>query len=281
MAADNERIMNDEPLTGESVNRIDDVPQQFKQWTANNEKRLTTAKSMPYFVRDNEKYFPQMRITNTAAKGVKEAQAFNEKLEASTTAPISQQGTIKAVYPELTEKVIDIENSIRKNSKLETAVAFGKNGNIVIDKRGATTSVAFTNEECAMMKDCVLTHNHPRGWGAKENTIGRIGNSFSKDDISLSITRDVAEIRAVTPTYTFSMKRPANGWGMTKIEMEKEYSEIEKGVRAQMQIAINKTQTMQEENRAIERASTLHYHLIWKRFAKKFDIEYTKTKSIL
>lgn len=236
---------------------------------------------MPYFLRDNEKYFPQMRITDAAAKGVKEAQAFNEKLEASTTAPISQQGTIKAVYPELTEKVIDIENSIRKNSKFETAVAFDKNGNIVIDKRGAATCVAFTSEEGAMMKDCVLTHNHPGGWGAKENTIGRIGNSFSKDDISLSITRDVAEMRAVTPTYTFSMKRPANGWGMTKIEMEKEYSKIEKGVRAQMQIAINKTQTMQEENRAIERASTLHYHLIWKRFAKKFDIEYTKTKSIL
>ena len=82
MTADNERIMNDEPLTGESVNRIDDVPQQFKDWTADNEKRLTTAKSMPYFVRDNEKYFPQMRITDAAAKGVKEAQAFNEKLAA-------------------------------------------------------------------------------------------------------------------------------------------------------------------------------------------------------
>jgi hypothetical protein len=80
MEADNESIMNGEELNGESTNRVDDVPQQFKDWTTDNEKRLTTAKSMPYFVRDNEKYFPQMRITDAAAKGVKEAQSFNEKL---------------------------------------------------------------------------------------------------------------------------------------------------------------------------------------------------------
>ena len=80
MKEDTKRILNGEELNGESVNRVDDVPQQFKDWAADNEKRLTTAKSMPYFVRDNEKYFPQMRITDAAAKGVKEAQAFNEKL---------------------------------------------------------------------------------------------------------------------------------------------------------------------------------------------------------
>lgn len=54
--ADNERIMNGEDLNGESVKRIDDVPQQFKQWTTDNEKRLTTAKSMPYFISENSKY---------------------------------------------------------------------------------------------------------------------------------------------------------------------------------------------------------------------------------
>ncbi len=42
-----------------------------------NKDRLENAKSLPYFVRDNEKYCPQMRITPNAAKGVAEAQAFN------------------------------------------------------------------------------------------------------------------------------------------------------------------------------------------------------------
>jgi hypothetical protein len=278
---DTRRLLNGEPPDGDSVNRVDDVPPQFKQWTANNEKRLTTAKSMPYFVRDNEKYFPQMRITDAAAKGVKEAQTFNEKLEASTTAPISQQGTIKAVYPELTEKVIDIENSIRKNSEFETAVAFGKNGNIVIDKRGATTSVAFTNEECAMMKDCVLTHNHPRGWSAKENTIGRIGNSFSYDDISLSINRDVAEIRAVTPTYTFSMKRPTNGWGVNVGKLKNDFDIANENMQIKMFEIIDKAKTLENMRQATERANTLHFHLIWKELAKKYGWKYTKTKSIL
>lgn len=281
MTADNERIMNGEDLNGESVNRVDDVPQQFKQWTTDNEKRLTAAKSMPYFVRDNEKYFPEMRITDAAAKGVKEAQAFNEKLEASTTAPISKQGTIKAAYPELTEKVIDIENSIRKNSKFETAVAFGKNGNIVIDKRGTTTRVAFKNEECAMMKDCVLTHNHPSGWSAKENTIGRIGSSFSYADISLSINRDVAEIRAVTPTYTFSMKRPTNGWGVNVGKLKNDFDIANENMRIKMFEIIDKAKTLENIRQATERANTLHFHLIWKELAKKYGWKYTKTKSIL
>lgn len=56
ITADNERIMNGEELNGESVNRVDDVPESFNQWMINNEKRLTTAKSIPYFISENSKY---------------------------------------------------------------------------------------------------------------------------------------------------------------------------------------------------------------------------------
>jgi len=56
MTADNERIMDGEELNGESVNRVDDVPESFNQWMINNEKRLTTAKSIPYFISENSKY---------------------------------------------------------------------------------------------------------------------------------------------------------------------------------------------------------------------------------
>lgn len=101
MEADNERIMNGEELNGESVNRVDDVPQQFKQWTTDNEKRLTAAKSMPYFVRDNEKYFPQMRITDAATKGVKEAQVFSEKLAMQARANVYGNAEVK-----ISEKVL-------------------------------------------------------------------------------------------------------------------------------------------------------------------------------
>ena len=44
---------------GESVNTVDDVPDNFKKWVADNEERITRAKQKgtePYFVKDNRKY---------------------------------------------------------------------------------------------------------------------------------------------------------------------------------------------------------------------------------
>ncbi|MBQ8958636.1 MAG: hypothetical protein IJ057_09100 [Bacteroidales bacterium] len=41
----------------ESVNTVHDVPDQFKQWVADNEDRIARAKTLPYFLRDNEQYW--------------------------------------------------------------------------------------------------------------------------------------------------------------------------------------------------------------------------------
>ncbi len=54
--ADTQRILNGEPVDGESVNTVKDVPQAFKDWMANNDERLQTASSVPYFIADNPKY---------------------------------------------------------------------------------------------------------------------------------------------------------------------------------------------------------------------------------
>lgn len=78
MKADTQRILNRENPTAESSNRVSDVPDAFKKWVAGNKERMERSSSLPYFIRDNEKYITQMRITNAAAKGVLEAQAFNE-----------------------------------------------------------------------------------------------------------------------------------------------------------------------------------------------------------
>lgn len=46
--------------------------------------KVKTAKSLPYFVRDNEQYFNPTKITKKAAKGVKESKALNKALEQAT-----------------------------------------------------------------------------------------------------------------------------------------------------------------------------------------------------
>ena len=102
--------------------------------------------------------------------------------------------------------VADIEKDIRMNRDYETGVIVDREGNVLVDKRGKSFSVGFSDEECTQMKDAIFTHNHPRGWKTPENNIRRIGSSFSMEDLSLAIGNDVAEIRTVTPNYTFVMK---------------------------------------------------------------------------
>lgn len=59
MDADDERIMSgDEPADpSESNNFVEDVPDNFKTWSKNNAERVERAKSVPYFIRDNQEYY--------------------------------------------------------------------------------------------------------------------------------------------------------------------------------------------------------------------------------
>lgn len=57
--AGNARIMAGEPLDGNSVNRVEDVPKEFTKWVEDNRDRMARAKSLPYFLRDNGKYARQ------------------------------------------------------------------------------------------------------------------------------------------------------------------------------------------------------------------------------
>ena len=53
---DMEKILGGKPTDGDSVNKVDDVPENFKDWTKENEKRIATAEkngTLPGFVREN------------------------------------------------------------------------------------------------------------------------------------------------------------------------------------------------------------------------------------
>lgn len=59
IAEDTRKILNGEKPDGESVNRVDDVPQEFKDWIADNADRAARSMSMPYFIKDNMQYVPR------------------------------------------------------------------------------------------------------------------------------------------------------------------------------------------------------------------------------
>nr|DAT92775.1 MAG TPA: minor capsid protein [Caudoviricetes sp.] len=56
IAEDTRRILNGEPLNGNSVNRVADVPDSFNEWIQDNKERAKGWSSMPYFVKDNPQY---------------------------------------------------------------------------------------------------------------------------------------------------------------------------------------------------------------------------------
>lgn len=123
------------------------------------------------------------------------------------------------------------------------------------------------------MKDAVVTHNHPRGWGYGDRDLGRMGNSFSMDDLSLAVYNDVAEIRAVTPNYTFSLKRPEKGWGVDIEKLISDYSKEDRKLKNEF------GKRIQKGTLTVTQANATHYHILAKRICKKYGWEYMKGKT--
>ena len=237
---------------------ITDIPQGAKDFVIENKDGLQSA----FWYKDNftndgglQREIVSQPITNEVIKVSKPKRIKTD----SEIANIKQKWNERKLY----NKITNTENEIRLNKSFETGVLFDRNGNVVIDKRGAKYSVAFTDEECAKMKDCVFTHNHPRGWQEPEKSLGRIGNSFSPADMYLAIAHNVSEMRAVTPNYTFAMKRPEEGWGITISKFEKLVNRENNKLRVEFTARIN------NNTLSPTMASVVHYHILWKRISEK------------
>lgn len=161
------------------------------------------------------------------------------------------------------------ESTIRQN-RYETAVAYDSKGNLLLNKKGDSRSVGMTNDEVARLKDSVFTHNHPSELGKTGS--GAIGYSFSHQDLTFAVNANVKEMRAVTSTYTFSVKRPKNGWGATPEQVRDAYAKAERAVKRQTQAYLNK---VGRTPTSINRANVNHFNQINKRVAQEFGWEYS------
>ncbi len=66
--ADSRRLMNGEEIDGQSVNRVEDVLDKFKEWVIENMERSQRSYSVPYFLKDNPKYVPEGVVNLYASK---------------------------------------------------------------------------------------------------------------------------------------------------------------------------------------------------------------------
>lgn len=103
MAADDEAIMRGEQPSDpdESDNAVKELPDNFKQWMEDNEERIERAKSLPYFLRDNEKL-----ISGTTMLSEEEKTLTPQKVKEKQNNDFSDE--IKANNKELSE-VLPVE----------------------------------------------------------------------------------------------------------------------------------------------------------------------------
>ena len=183
---------------------------------------------------------------------------------------LNLKGATEAGYSEkMMRNIVGIEQKYRTN-KDETLHIFTPTGDLVRSIGGKGASVSAS--PLSVPEDAILTHNHPRSLGKKG--INAIGNSFSDTDLYTMVGRNAREMRAVTPTYTFSMKRPKGGWGVkSKLQLTRAYNKAYKEVDFEMRSYLHKRNYSAD---AISRANATFYHQVNKKLAAKFGWDYTK-----
>ena len=111
--------------------------------------------------------------------------------------------------PKPVETIAKAETKI-VGQKNETAVVFDKNGNEVFRKTGTSNAVEFTASEAERMRGSTLTHNHPPV-SSKESRAVIHNLPLSGADGVLMANQKMAEVRAVTRDFTFSIKPKPGG----------------------------------------------------------------------
>ena len=96
------------------MNRVDDVPGDFKQWLKDNEERAKHSYSVPYFIKDNPKYLPRgysklyaMRMPYDTHEEYASALAYNKKHAGFSAAIAQNNRELAAVLPVLQGKIMN------------------------------------------------------------------------------------------------------------------------------------------------------------------------------
>lgn len=180
----------------------------------------------------------------------------------------SKGATEKGYTAKMVRNIVGIEQKYRRN-KDETLHVFTDKGDIVTSIVGQGAEVNFNGR--MIPPDSILTHNHPRSLGA--SGIERIGHSFSKADIRTAVMYNAKEIRAVTPTYTFSLKRPKGGWGVSAQEFVKVYDKTFDATLRSVRDYLDERKWSASSKARVE--VTTH-HMVMKILAKKYGWDYSK-----
>lgn len=183
---------------------------------------------------------------------------------------VSKGATEKGYNQKMARNITLAERTIR-NNRDESMFVFSSDGNLVRTFTGKGAQVKYDARQ--VPENSIITHNHPRSIG--EKGVKAIGNSFSRADIVSAVSTNAKEIRAVTPTYTFSVKRPKGGWGGSPESIGKAFSKASSEVEREMYGYLAK---VGYNNAGIARAEATHFHRVMQKMAKQYGWDYSKKK---
>ncbi len=182
---------------------------------------------------------------------------------------VTKGATEKGYSAKMAKNILGVEQRYRNNVD-ETAHIFSGSGTLLRSIGGKGAKVILDGN---IPENSIITHNHPRSIGSKG--ILRIGNSFSGEDIKSAVSLNAREMKAVTPTYTFSIKRPKGGWGVSSERAMEVWRKANSTVRYRMEKYLEKTGWSQA---AIDRANATHFHQVMKIVSKQLGWEYSKKR---
>lgn len=194
----------------------------------------------------------------------------------------SRKSNTEAGLTEAQRKTLAAEESRIRTQNVEHGVVIDEDGKVVSRHVGNRGAVNIDVKE-----NSVVTHNHPGAdlrdtesvYGRNSTGIaGRVGRSFSAGDIRETINGNAKEVRAVTRTYTFSLKRPAGGWGISGAEAEREYRSILTKLVTDGK-SVPAARTKAEQVRDYARETTVLQHVATRELARRHGWRYTRRRN--
>ena len=198
-----------------------------------------------------------------------------------------QRDTEKGLNRQESYTVSKLEAQIR-NRKTEKGYVIDSNGNVIAESvKGTANRARF--RAGSLRKDTILTHNHPTE-GANSNLFGtmagRIGVPFSAQDIRNAVKYDLKEVRAVTPTYTYSIRRPKGGWGdlntalraLDRYEYGSRSGAYSYATRQMANTMRSGNMTRQRAKEISDRANVGTQYSLFKKMAKELGWDFTRRK---
>lgn len=179
------------------------------------------------------------------------------------------------------QKTLRAEEEAIRRQRVEYGMVMDENGNVIwkgTDNRQGSVLIKADGA------NRIVTHNHPPQISSK-NMADRAdgGGSLSKGDLMYAANNNVKEMRAVIGKYSFSIRRPKEGWRKGGWVGDKFYSNnaraykvakqtVDKRIKAYYKSAGGKGAS------AGRRVSATYWHLVNKEYAKIQGYTYTKTK---